>query len=191
MSASVNLTTLSEVKRYLAIDLTDLAQDELLQSIIAAVSEAVENYCRRQFARQTRVEFHDGTCTNSIVLRCRPVWSVTSLHDDLDRRFNDLSFLSPENYVLYEEEGILRLRYGLFAPGLRNVRVEYNAGYDALPASLTQAANILTAHFYTRARSGADAIASESVGVYSVSYDTGEWPSRATGLLAEFREVQL
>lgn len=189
MPASVNLTNLENVKDYLGLEGTD--KDLLLTAVIAAVSESIENYCRREFARKVRTEFYDGTCANSLLLKCRPVWSVVSVHDDLDYRFNDLSVMSPDSYVVYEAEGIIKLRYSLFAPGLKNVRIEYEAGYDEVPPAVVQAANILVAHFYTRAQSGADAIASESMGVYSVSYDTGEWPARAKGLLADFCEVQV
>ncbi len=191
MAASADLTTLESVKNYLSLTDDQTGRDALLSSIIAAVSESIESYCRREFARKVRTEFYDGACTNALLLACRPVHSVVAVHDDLDRNFNDLSKLAEDSYVVYENEGLIRLRYSLFAPGIKNVRVEYEAGYEVIPAVVAQAANILVAHYYTRARSGADAIASESVGVYSVSYDTGEWPQRAVGLLAEFREVQI
>ena len=191
MAASTELTNLQQVKNYLGLAPGDTANDALLTDLIAAMSEAVENYCGREFARATRIEYHDGACAPSLVLRCRPAEQIISIHDDLAREFDPGTQVPPSQYVLYEKEGLLKLRYGAFSPGLRNVRVEYVAGFAPLPPAVVQATNILVAHFFSRAQSGADAIASESVGVYSVSYDSGQWPGKAVGLLAEFREIGL
>lgn len=191
MPASIELTTLDNIKSYLGIELTDITKDTLLGELIDAVSEAIENYCHREFARLTRVEFYDGQSSPSILLLCRPAINVVSVHDDFAREFTAASLIPPENYVLYENEGILKLRYGIFSQGMMNVRIEYEAGYATVPAAVEQAAKILAAHFYTRAQSGADAITSESVGVYTVSYDTGEWPPQVRSLLSEFRETVL
>lgn len=189
MPASANLTTLETVKTYLGITTTD--QDTLLSSLIASVSEAVEHYCGRVFALDRRVEFYDGQATGSLVLRCRPVTEIHSIHDDMGRVFAAGTEIPATRLVLYPGEGVVRLSGGYFAPGLRNIRVEYTAGYDPIPPAIEQAATILVAHFRARASGGADAIASESLGSYTVSYDTGAWPHQARGLLAEWREASV
>lgn len=189
MPASANLTTLEAVKTYLGTDAT--GQDALLESLIESVSEAVEHYCGREFALARRVEFHDGQATASLVLRCRPVTEIHSIHDDMGRVFAPGTEIPATRLVLYPGEGVVRLSGGYFAPGLRNLRVEYTAGYDPIPPAIGQAATILVAHFRARASGGADAIASESLGSYTVSYDTGAWPHQARGLLAEWREASV
>lgn len=191
MAASTELTTLARVQGYLGLSGADEARDALLTRLVAAVSEAVENYCGREFALARRVEFYDGAGAGSLGLRCRPVEEIYSVHDDPLGTFADAALLPVGSYALYSAEGLLRLRGLRFSTGLRNVRVEYLAGYQTVPAAVEQAAIALAAHFYTRASSGADAITSESIGVYSVSYDTGQWPPQVHTLLAEFREFNL
>lgn len=191
MGASMELTTLSRVQAYLGLNGSDEVRDGLLQRLIAAVSEAVENHCNREFAQLRRVEFHDGQGAASLSLRCRPVQEVFAVHDDPARIFADGSRLPASAWVLYEKEGLLRLQGMRLCEGRKNVRVEYTAGYLSVPPAVEQAAIALVAHFYTRANNGADAIASESLGVYSVSYDTGQWPAQVRGLLSEFRECNI
>ncbi len=191
MAASMEMTTLARVQGYLGLTGTDEARDALLTRLIAAVSEAVEHYCNREFALLRRVEFYDGEGAASLSLRCRPVQEVFRVCDDPARVYADGSVLPAGSWVLYEKEGLLRLQGLRFAAGLKNVRVEYLAGYASVPAAVEQAAIALVAHFYTRAHNGADAIASESLGVYSVSYDTGQWPPQVRSLLSEFRECDL
>lgn len=187
MAASTNLTTLDKVKSYL--NLSDTTHDDLLAALIASASEAIELYCGREFARAERTEYHDGSGTRALVLRCRPVESVTSLHDDPARVYNDATLIAASRYGVYPAEGLLRLDGGAFSPGVRNVRVVYTAGYAAIPPAVEQAANILVARFFQRGSQGGDAVQSESLGGYTVSYDTGDWPHQAKGLLAEFRET--
>ena len=189
MAASADLTTLAKVKNYLGIPVSD--HDILLTSLIASVSEAVEQYCAREFAAKERTEFHDGSGATALIMRCRPIIAVSSVNDDLSRKFADSTRIAPEAYVFYPEAGVIRLDDGVFAHGLRNVQVVYTAGYAAIPPAVEQAANILAAHFFNRGRQGGDGVASESLGSYTVSYNDSEWPAAAKGLLCQYREVEV
>lgn len=190
MSASTSLTTREAVKAYLG--LTDTTHDDRLDALIESVSEAIELYCGRPFASVQRTELHDGGGGRSLVLRCRPVASVASLHDDPGRTYTAATLIDADEYAVYPDEGVLTLTSGRrFIDGIRNVQVVYTAGYATIPPAIRQAANILVAHFHHRGAQGADALASENLGGYVVSYDTGEWPHQARGLLAEFRETRI
>jgi hypothetical protein len=189
MAASTNLTTLDKVKAYLGVSTTD--DDTLISALIQSVSEAIEHYCGREFAESERTEFHDGRNSGSIVLKCRPVQSVSGVYDDCDRVFPDLSEISSSCYVFYPESGLIELTGGLFSNGWRNVKVVYVAGYETVPAAVEQAANILIANFYNRGHSGGDGLDSESVGAYTISYNEAEWPASVKGLLFEFREYEV
>ncbi len=189
MAASVQLTTLAECKRYLQVD--DATHDAFLNTLIAAASEAVEQYCGREFGRKVRTEYYDGKGMESLLLKVRPIIRIIDLYDDMNRAYESATRLSSDRFVTYPEEGLIRLACGVFNPGLRNVRVTYEAGYLTVPASLSQAVQLIVASVWTRARQGADALQSESIGAYTVSYDTADWPSQARTLLSRFREIPL
>lgn len=189
MSASTALVSRDAVKTYLGLN--DTAHDDRIDQLIDAVSESIELYCGRPFARASRTEQYDGG-GDALVLRCRPVASIESVRDDPALDFPAASELDASAYVLYPDEGVLQLLGGRhFLPGARNVRVSYTAGYETIPPAIAQAAEILVAHFHHRGRQGADGVSSETLGSYVVSYDTGEWPHQARGLLAEFRETRI
>lgn len=190
MSASTDLTTLEKVRAYLGLT-DDSADDAPLAALIDAASEAIEHHCGRAFALAERTELHDGTGTDTLLLRARPVASVASVHDDPARGFGPETALDPDRIVIYPGEGVLKRVDGVFTRGLRNVRVVHTAGYATVPPAVEQAANVLVAHFFHRGRQGADALSAESLGTWSVSYDTGDWPHQAKGLLREFRETRI
>lgn len=189
MAASANLTTLDDCRRYL--HLPDASHDALIESLIASVSEAVEQYCGREFGRKIRTFQTDGKGEAALLLPVRPVVRVIELHDDPARTFAAASRIPSDRYVVYPDEGIVRLVGGGFFPGMRNVRVVYEAGYDALPATLSHAAMMIVAAAYTRAAQGADALQSESIGAYTVSYDNADWPAPARAMLSRYRECRI
>lgn len=189
MAASMDLTSLAKLKAYLGLSAGD--DDTLLTSLIDSASEAIEQYCGRPFARTERTELHDGCGSKSILLDCRPVASVASVHDDAGREFDDASLLPAENYTFYPESGVLTLDAGVFGDGRRNVQVVYTAGYASAPPAVEQAANILAAHFYNRGRQGGDGVVSETLGAYSVSYDAADWPGSVRALLTAYREASV
>ena len=132
MSASANLASLTSVKRYLNISLTDTDNDDILNQLIGAASEAVETYCNRKFASTVYTEYYDGRGDARLVLDHRPIVSVTSIHDDLNRTFGADSLLSSDDYIVRDLAGIIeRLRSSavfssssaFFSDGQRNVSV--------------------------------------------------------------------
>lgn len=189
MAASTGLTTLAKVKSYLGI--SETADDTLLQNIIDSVSEAIEHYCGRRFALEERTEFYDGEGSSSLVLKCRPVESVSSIIDDTSHNFPASAEMDDDFYVFYPEAGIIELTNGTFANGKRNVKVTYTAGFSVVPPAVEQAANILIGNYYNRGHSGGDGLDSESLGAYTVSYNDAEWPASVRGLLFEYREVEV
>lgn len=183
------LTTPARVKNHLRLSGDE--HDAALVQHIAAISEAVEQYCRRPFARAQTSEIFDGPGDDAVFLRRRPVHAITAVWDDPSRRFDPARALPETSCVLYPETGVLKRVDGYFARGARTVRVDYDGGFDEPPAALVQAANVLVAHYFVRGQQGGDGLASESMGAYQVSYDAADWPASAKALLAEYRELSL
>lgn len=183
---AARLTSVESLKNYMR-----LAGDEnngALAQIIDAVSDGIEQYCRRPFARAECSEIHDGVGGDRLFLRRRPIIDVAAVWDDPERRFASGAALDAAHYLFDPATGILTRVHGCFAHGLRTVRVDYEGGYDVPPPSVAQAANVLAAHYFLRGRQGGDGVATESIGSYAVSFDSADWPGTAKALLAEFRE---
>jgi len=187
MAASMDLAILADVKNYLGETGSD--HDALLEALIDRVSEAVETYCGRRFKQETVTEYHDGRGRSRLALRRRPVASVTSLHDDLDRAYTDEEIVDPDDYTFYPDEGIVELDAGVFQDGLRNVKVVYVAGYATVPADLAHAAIVWVAAIFHRAQQGGDGFAQERVEAYSARFETEPMPAAVRGILDAYGEV--
>jgi hypothetical protein len=160
------LTSLSAVKEYLGVAGTD--DDALLTDLVARVSDGIVTYCGREFAAADYEEYHDGEGTDSVLLNQRPVTDVLALSDDGVE-------VAADDFVVYPELGIVRLKSGVFGRGARSVYVGYHAGYDAIPGDVEQAAVQWTAELYQSCgAAGEREIKSERVGDYAVTYDRAE-----------------
>jgi len=145
------------------LGLTGTTCDDLIDALIPAASEAIENACRRRFGETAYTEYYDGGGRDRLVLRKRPVNSLSGVWDDPDREFGDDTQLDPDDYVLDADPGILLLRQGTFADGLRNVKVSYTAGYGTLPTDVAQACRMLVAAWFHRGREAADGVSNRTV----------------------------
>jgi hypothetical protein len=76
--ATKDLITLSRAKQSIQA-ITDSSQDSLLNTLITAVSDAVEKYCNRRFVSTARDELYNGTGDRRLILREYPIQSVQSV----------------------------------------------------------------------------------------------------------------
>ena len=200
MAASTDLATAAAVKAYMNI--SGSGDDALIASLIGYVSEAIEKYCRREFASKTHTEYHDGGGFSKLLLNHRPIISVTSVHDDLDRAFAAASLIDSDDYISRDQEGIIEWLHSsstfpstaaYFADGQLNVKVVYVAGYATIPSDLALACMMLVSKLFTRGKQHADGIKSEGDGVYTVIYADGliAGDEFVKSLLSEYREVRI
>jgi len=199
MAASGDLTNAANVKEYLGLSGSD--DDTFIGNLIERASEAIENYCRRKFTSTQYTEYHDGRGEPRLVLNHRPIISVTSVHDDLDRAFGSGALIDSGDYITRDDEGIIEYlgsastfpsTAACFYDGQLNVKIVYTAGYATIPADVGQACIMLCALLYNRGKQQADGIKSESHGgTYSVTYAGMAMTGEIKDLLAAFREYQV
>lgn len=153
--ASNALTTLADVKESLGISSGDVSKDNLIIRKINQASLQIANYCDRVFAVADYTEEINGTYTDEIVLKQRPVNSITSLEFRGSAVNTDNWIATNSSYYFYDaNSGILRLLFN--AKGRWNRwRVTYNAGYTTTPADLSEACATLAA-FYVNNPDGSD-----------------------------------
>jgi len=148
------LTSLADVKESLGIASSDQSYDNLITRTINRVSQQIENYCGRVFKAADYTEDINGTDTDELLLKQRPVNSITSLQyraANINR--DNFITLDAETYFLDANPGILKLLFR--ATGHWNrYRVTYNAGYTTIPSDLAEAACSLVCYFIQNADSG-------------------------------------
>jgi hypothetical protein len=87
---AINLIDLERARRAIQ-SITDNSQDALLGVLVAAYSDAVRKYCRRDFSLQTYDELYDGTGDRRLFLRQYPLVSVASV------RYRPVTVLKVQN----------------------------------------------------------------------------------------------
>lgn len=150
------LAGLSELKEYLGIQ--NASQDTFLTACLERASAIIEDYLQRKIEAADYSEKYDGKRANFIILEHYPVNSVTELKDGDD-------VISADDYVLYEKEGIIRLKSGYFNNGLQNVQVQYNAGYTNVPQAIEEACLEIATMIYKNADTGEGRLGKGSISI--------------------------
>ncbi len=127
--AAKDLITTGRARQNLQ-SLTDSSQDSLLATLITAVSDAIEKYCRRDFYVRSYDELYNGSGERRLLLREYPVQSVESL---LTRPTIVLR-IQNTNRALNQRASV-----AITSTGLRLVRVA--SGVVTADTSVTWAAN--------------------------------------------------
>lgn len=151
------LTTLADVKESLGI--TNNSQDNLIIRKINQATDMIEGYCGldhdHHFKETTYTnEVYDGSFTDQLTLRARPLTAVSSFQTrDTSQNLDDWTTTDTENYFLDEHTGIVSglSNLGGFYGGLR---VSYTAGFNPIPADLAEACVILASYLVDNASTG-------------------------------------
>lgn len=129
--AAWDLTTVAKVKDLMKK--TDAKDDDLIQTLITNVSAGLEMACKiRHFKSDSYAEYYDGCGPTWIMLRQRPIISVSLLTHNgvtIDPAAAD-DYTCNDGYCIKSEEGLLVYAPGFYS-GVRNVYVEYEAGFAA------------------------------------------------------------
>lgn len=194
----MSITTLEAVKAYAGV--TSTTTDSVLQNLVNSVSAVLAAYCNRHtFYASTYTALRDGTGNASLLLANFPLRSVMSVV--IDERSVQMSDHGGPGYDYVRGGRTVFLRGYAFTRGLRNVKIEYLAGYDAddggtfpVPSELKLAANMyITTRYRERDKLG---ISSKSLAGESVSFSdnriggagtlTGGMPAAAATILRDY-----
>lgn len=127
------LTTKARIKARLQIDVTQF--DDVIDSIIAATTNRIEQMTGRRFLASTYTEeLYDGADAygdkiSAIVLNNAPVITLTKFEYKTGTNSSPTWFeLTEDDYDLNERNGIIYSK-GTFPGGRQNLRISYQAGY--------------------------------------------------------------
>jgi uncharacterized phiE125 gp8 family phage protein len=185
---SIQLVTDAKAQAVQALSNVDAA---LLTSLLQAASAFVEHYCDRSFLSAAYTETISGKGTHVLYLRQRPVTAITSVV--ITDSSGATETVPASDYALRAEAARLELLpyfvgiYGTFPPGRLNVAVAYTAGYavGSIPDDLQEAVIQVTLQMHGLSNRKDAAIASETLGTYSVSYADLASGVAVTPLIAE------
>lgn len=182
---SYALTTGSRVAAYLGLTYASLsaAQQDLLIDLINQATDFAEHYIGRRLVSTVYTnEVYDGDGGNVIALKHYPV----SAFSNIDFRASNLNedeweTIASKSYYVENSTGLIKGMSGRrFARGRANYRCTYTAGYSfdnsATFLSDTAAAEVelviwkLVSNGYNSHVGVTDAVTSERIGDYSVTY---------------------
>lgn len=138
---SPNLISLSYLQTYM----NSTNNPTLQQQVIEAATQAIQSFCNRTFSSTTYAEYHDGPGDRSLLLRQRPVITLTSV---TILPFGDNPQVVPgSEFIVGVNTGLISFlpssSYGsYFFYGHENESkylIDYTAGYLTIPADLQQA----------------------------------------------------
>lgn len=171
---SYALTSVADVKESLGIDSGDTSQDNLIKRKINQATLFIESYCNlardHHFAQTTYTnEEYDGTGRNTIVLRMRPVSSISSFQRR-NSTLSDGTFEDVESELYFKDltAGIIELVVNTNY-GWNRYRVTYTAGYSTIPADLAEACVTLASYYVDNSASGT-AVKKKQEGSRSIEY---------------------
>lgn len=182
------LTTLADFRLQTGIG-TGAASDAMVSALLNVVSDQIKTVCHRDFEVETLTEYYSGENDPYLILRQRPIISVTRVCIDSLGWFgqNPNGFPSGQDLVqgtdfsiMYGAKGLgsngtlLRIqgswprpqawKYGRVAPQPRpqtgNIMVVYQAGYSVIPAGLSGLINQAIARAINNAALGGPVAAS-------------------------------
>lgn len=115
------LSTLEAVKDYLKISAADTEYDKVLERQVNAVSDLIENYCRRHFEKSLYTEKLSGNGKYELRLEQYPVSAISVITVNGTALLDAEIDFCPDNGAIYRE--------ALWLEGRRNIEVAYEAGY--------------------------------------------------------------
>lgn len=147
------LTTLAKLKLWLGIADATTTFDARLTQLLAAVEEAIESFCGREFASVSETLVLDGNGRASISLPRYPVTAVSSIKIDTEGEFGAGTEVALADVIIKNSAGVLVRRGGAIWPyAPQSIQVVYTGGLTSIPADLQQAVCEACGDRWTRSR---------------------------------------
>lgn len=195
-----DLTTVTAVKEALGVSADDDTLDAFLEKLIHAVSDAIERYTGRTFAKQTYTETVRGANHPILMVTNTPILSITSILCN-GEAIVDYTVEDADVGSLYREVGWARSAwigwdvepFTVLGTDPPLYTIEYQAGYTlpgeddtTLPASIEQAAIITASDFMMKSVRGGGDVKSKKVGDLVIEYqETAERAATQAGVRVE------
>jgi len=140
MSVAANaLATLDEVKNFYGMTGSKQTDDDLIEDLIDRTTQLFQTYCGvTSFKAADYTEYLDGEGSRFLFPKNTPIISVSNIADDTDWVWASDTTIGADAYRIVDEKHIV-YKDSLFGRGDQNVKLDYRAGYEAIPGDLKQA----------------------------------------------------
>jgi len=173
------ITSKDELKRFLDIDLSDTANDALINSVLKVADQRVKNYLRYNPEAVVTVSEEKWIEKSRFVpLDHGPITTIISITDD------DGVAYETDDYRI-AEKGIVEFINTLSST---TIYVTYTGGYSTMPEDLKLATWIIAESLYSRR--GSFGAKKENFSSFSTEYQDGI-PPDAKDILNDYRRVLL
>lgn len=161
MASILSATALTSVANVQSYSGNTSASTALVELLINGASAFIERLCGRKFKSASYVEYQDGDGGQRIFARQYPITAIAKITED------DVE-LTESEYTPYLDSGIINRENG-WSEGVQNIKIEYSAGYAAIPADLEMACiKLVTKSLEKRLNEGASSV---SGGGTSISWE--------------------
>lgn len=187
LDTTVALISVADAQSYIGIT----GEVALLENLIHEASRFLVSFCGRTFVSTTFTEYYDGSGEAELILRVRPVISVTSVHEDSLRAFGSSVLIDSGDYMVLKEQGIIRLwnTRAAFIRGAAVVKVVYVAGWATIPYDIQQAVKELVALKYFKQNKRRHGVDSETIGETTTGFNTSDLPKDIKSVLENYRDM--
>jgi len=144
--------TMADVKKSIKWATTEVQMDSLVADLIGDVASRIDESLGSlgPLHYATWTEQYDGGL-DSLLLRHRPVESVTSVKDDISWAFGSGTVVDSATYVLDKRLSIIHFVNYCPAAGKQNVQIIYPGGYRTIPGLVRRlAVEMVVAHLKQR-----------------------------------------
>jgi hypothetical protein len=163
------------------------ADQEVIEGLVAQVTEAMRRYMGRRLNQEiVAPERHDGTGTDALTVKIKPIVSVSELRIDDE-------VIDSDDYVLAQDEGLIFLKDSTFTAGRRNVEVDYTGGYQEIPADIVKAATkqVVFEHLMTGPNGRLGERSTVLQDGWQHNYVVAAWYPGVTEIMDQYRELSI
>ena len=180
MADPTQIITTAQYKAYAGI--TDSNSDTILGKFCDGVTSFINQYCNRNFLHQTYDVYLNGNDNYYLRNLQRPITEVTAITID-DTALDLTEEAADDNYYWWAEG---KIYYGGgFSEGIKNVRLQYKAGYTTMPEDLIEAAYLIISAMWEK-QGKTTALSEGTPSGFSKSFTELEIPQLAKEILDRY-----
>jgi len=173
-------TTLEKFKRFYNLEGTE--DDALICELIDSASTFIESYCgNRKFKEREYTNYFDGQGHRFLYLEHYPITQLIKVEEN-GVELTDCEM--DDNKI-----AIRRSESQIFAKGVRNIKVQYKAGFATIPADIELACNMLVGFYFRKHEEHSVGLTSQSSAGGTVSYYPADIPNEILRLINKYRKI--
>lgn len=183
------LVDIATVTELMGAKETDSDQKNLLKSFINSASSFCNSETHRLLLSRVLTEYYSGDGSNSLFTNQYPITTITAVYDDLARAYGSDTEIDSGDLVYMPETLAYKIVYdgGTFTQGIKNLKVQYTAGYSTIPYDLQQACIEIIMFYWKSFKDGRFGITSRTIGDGSITIETVNYPKSALKVLGIYR----